>query len=274
MAKKSRLKNGYYTFLIIPEHEASTKTIKVRTYWFFLSAAVLICLVALISFFIYENINFLKKANQYDQLLIENQQLTSDNLRIEKLFAELQKLQSFRKRTLKSLASTSQFDAINSDISLPDTVIQFLKNTSSDEEKYLKSIESLYESIPVKSPISNPIVSRAFEENLADKTGHLGIDLVTSPASAVLASASGVVVFSDWTNKYGYTIIIRHPHHYITIYKHNQNSMVLMGQEVKQGDVIARVGNTGDYSTGVHCHFEIWKNGRAINPALMIEAFR
>ena len=86
---------------------------------------------------------------------------------------------------------------------------------------------------------------------------HTGIDLATEIGTPVLASLSGVVEFSGTMDGYGYTIILRHLDGSIqTLYGHLSSLYVEVGESVKQGQVIARSGNTG-YSTGPHLHFEM-----------------
>jgi murein DD-endopeptidase MepM/ murein hydrolase activator NlpD len=96
---------------------------------------------------------------------------------------------------------------------------------------------------------------------------HSGIDISASSGTAVLAADSGVVVFEGWDGNYGRTIVINHGHYY-TRYAHNSINQVKKGQPVKKGQVIARVGSTGN-STGPHLHFEIRTGGMygsATNP--------
>ena len=83
----------------------------------------------------------------------------------------------------------------------------------------------------------------------------------------IYAAASGTVVKVVWGKTgYGYYVIIDHGDGIQTLYGHNSNLYVKVGQYVNQGDVIAAMGSTGN-STGNHCHFEIRMNGVAVNPA-------
>jgi murein DD-endopeptidase MepM/ murein hydrolase activator NlpD len=80
---------------------------------------------------------------------------------------------------------------------------------------------------------------------------------------------AGRVTFAGWKNSiYGYMVALRHPNGLVTRYAHNSRVLVRPGQQVAQGQVVARSGNTGR-STGPHIHFEVLKNGRAINPLLV-----
>lgn len=94
---------------------------------------------------------------------------------------------------------------------------------------------------------------------------HKGIDYAGDYGDPIKASKSGVVEYSGWITGYGNTIILGHGNGVQTLYPHAQTLNVNYGDTVKQGDVIATVGSTGN-STGPHLHFEIRINGEAVDP--------
>jgi murein DD-endopeptidase MepM/ murein hydrolase activator NlpD len=96
--------------------------------------------------------------------------------------------------------------------------------------------------------------------------GHYGIDIVAKTGTPIYAAASGYVVFSDYTVEDGYMIIIIHPNDYISIYKHCSSLLKPKKDRIIQSEVIALTGNSGHKSHGPHLHFEIWKNGKPLNP--------
>lgn len=108
----------------------------------------------------------------------------------------------------------------------------------------------------------NGFISRGFEP---DK-GHMGIDIVAKVGSPVYAAASGYVVFADFTTRDGYMMILAHSDGYLTIYKHCSVLLKKARDTVVEGELIALSGNSGEITTGPHLHFEIWKDGRPINP--------
>lgn len=96
---------------------------------------------------------------------------------------------------------------------------------------------------------------------------HAGLDIAASSGTAILAADSGVVVFEGWDGNYGRAIVIYHGYYY-TRYAHNSANLVKKGQSVNKGQMIGRVGSTGQ-STGSHLHFEIRTggiHGSTINP--------
>ena len=96
---------------------------------------------------------------------------------------------------------------------------------------------------------------------------HAGIDISGSNVNGapVVAAADGVVTYAGWIGGYGNCIIINHGSGIVSLYGHGSETVATVGQVVKQGDIIMKVGSTGN-STGPHVHFEIRKNGEVVDP--------
>nr|PZN37257.1 MAG: hypothetical protein DIU70_12990 [Bacillota bacterium] len=95
---------------------------------------------------------------------------------------------------------------------------------------------------------------------------HGGIDIAANYGDPVRATADGVVVFAGWLQGgYGWTVKIDHGYGFQTLYAHNQRLLVRVGDRVRRGDVIARVGSSGA-STGPHVHYEVHLWGQRVNP--------
>lgn len=94
---------------------------------------------------------------------------------------------------------------------------------------------------------------------------HRGIDISCPTGSAVRACAAGTVDIAQWSNSYGYYVVISHGSGYTTLYAHNSLLKVKVGQKVNKGDLIALSGSTGN-SSGPHLHLEISKAGKLLNP--------
>lgn len=95
---------------------------------------------------------------------------------------------------------------------------------------------------------------------------HGGVDFPVSTGSNIYAAASGTVILKRQINySYGYHIMIDHGNGLSTLYAHNSQLLVNVGDQVSKGQVIAKSGSTGN-SSGPHCHFEVRVNGNRVNP--------
>ncbi|MEM1484702.1 peptidoglycan DD-metalloendopeptidase family protein [Oscillospiraceae bacterium PP1C4] len=112
-----------------------------------------------------------------------------------------------------------------------------------------------------------PVDECPISEGFGGYPGHTGVDFAARGGSPVYAAAEGTVVMAQWYGEYGRCVIIEHADGTRTLYGHNRQLLVTRGQKVKQGQVIARVGTTGN-STGNHLHFEI-RRGNAYLDALI-----
>ncbi len=100
--------------------------------------------------------------------------------------------------------------------------------------------------------------------------GHVGIDIVAYYGAPIFAGASGTVTYAGWNSGYGNCVIIDHGNGYSTLYAHNSQIYVTVGQEVTQGEFIAAMGETG-IVTGTHLHFEVRYGLEKLNPINYLE---
>lgn len=115
-------------------------------------------------------------------------------------------------------------------------------------------IEGVHFFCPLKG-----VVSKHYEKNL-----HPYVDITAPANSVVMAALDGNVIFTDWNDAEGYTIVVQHSEGLITIYKHNQKLLKNTGDQVKAGTPIGLVGSAAD--SGDHLHFELWHQGRHLDP--------
>ncbi|MFZ2587361.1 MAG: M23 family metallopeptidase [Alphaproteobacteria bacterium] len=102
---------------------------------------------------------------------------------------------------------------------------------------------------------------------------HSGFDIADSVGTPVVSAGEGVVVFAGWRFGYGNLIEVKHTGGFSSRYAHLSKRFAVEGQRVQPGDLIALMGNTGR-STGSHLHFEIRKDGQALNPYPFIKDTR
>ena len=125
------------------------------------------------------------------------------------------------------------------------------------ENKKIESKDKLYFFTPLKGSITE-----AFEPS----KDHFGVDIVAPKDEAIKATLDGTVIFAEWTVETGYVIQLQHDNNITSIYKHNSVLLKKAGEQVKAGEAIAIVGNSGELSSGPHLHFELWQEGSPINP--------
>ena len=99
-----------------------------------------------------------------------------------------------------------------------------------------------------------------------NKTKHFGIDLVAKEKSRISSVLEGTVIISHWAYETGYVIGVQHKNDYLSFYKHNSVLLKSVGDYVNAGDHIAIIGNSGEFSSGPHLHFELWHKGIPVNP--------
>jgi murein DD-endopeptidase MepM/ murein hydrolase activator NlpD len=130
---------------------------------------------------------------------------------------------------------------------------------------------------PSRMPIAQTWITSGFGGR-ADPFGggaafHKGIDFHASLGDPVMAVADGVVSYAGTRSGYGNVVEIDHGNGYVTRYAHNSRLLVKVGELVHRGDQVARAGSTGR-STGAHVHFEVWRDGRVVNPSRFLGANR
>lgn len=124
---------------------------------------------------------------------------------------------------------------------------------------------------PCQGTITSPYGIR-FHPVYNTKIFHPAIDIANKKNTPIVATADGVVVFSDWQSGYGNVIAIEHGHKYRTVYAHLAKSLVKKGEFVFKGQEIAKMGSTGR-STGPHVHYELHLNKRPINPTKYLSSY-
>ena len=111
-----------------------------------------------------------------------------------------------------------------------------------------------------------PPVAGTLSDELDLGIGHLGVDLAAAEGSPIQAVDDGTVLFSTYTVETGYTLVLQHRGERVSIYKHCASLLKTQGDLVAGGEAVGLVGNTGEWTSGPHLHFEWWVQGRAVDP--------
>jgi murein DD-endopeptidase MepM/ murein hydrolase activator NlpD len=153
-----------------------------------------------------------------------------------------------------------------------------------DREQQLDMLQALLSNRQLQNdiflsgrPIRKGWMSSAYGQRKDPFTGqqmwHQGVDFAGKQGADVVAVAGGVVTWSGERYGYGEMVEISHGGGYSTRYAHNQDNLVKMGDIVNKGQVVALMGSSGR-STGPHVHYEVYKNGRPVDPASYVRRTR
>jgi murein DD-endopeptidase MepM/ murein hydrolase activator NlpD len=119
--------------------------------------------------------------------------------------------------------------------------------------------------LPVNGTITSDFSTSRRHPLLGISRPHLGIDITAPRGSRISAPAAGRVSFVGWKFQLGLLVEIQHPNGIVTRYAHCRMALVKTGDRVVRGAMIATVGSSG-LTTGPHLHYEVWRQGTAINP--------
>ncbi|MBU6204078.1 MAG: M23 family metallopeptidase [Bacteroidota bacterium] len=150
----------------------------------------------------------------------------------------------------------------------------YIQSKSYDElAKMIKSKEEMLASIPAIQPVANKDLRRIgsgfgirIDPIYKVRRMHEGIDFTAPSGTPIYATGNGVIANIEYGDRgYGNYVVIRHGYGYQTLYAHMSRVKAKINQKVMRGDVIGYIGNTGK-STGPHCHYEVIRNGKKIDP--------
>ena len=232
-----------------------------------------------------DNISTIRQANEdtLDALAIRIAQMNARVIRLDALgrrLTEMAELEEgeFDFESEPALGGPEEPAAAGSNVAIPDVVeaMQSLDNQLDDREAQLGVLESLLMNQNLKArvypqgrPVNSGWISSYFGKRTDPFTGkpanHTGIDFAGKMGAEVIAVADGVVTWSADRYGYGVMVEINHGNGYATRYAHNSENLVAVGDEVRKGQIVALMGETGR-ATGPNLHFEVLKNGRRVNP--------
>lgn len=163
--------------------------------------------------------------------------------------------------------TTKKLDQLSKQLYIQSLSLDDVYNLARQKEKMLSSIPAI---MPVAGKDLKRVASgygMRLHPVFKVRKMHPGMDFTAPTGTEIYATGNGKVVIVEKKRRgYGYSIVIDHGYGYKTRYAHMSKFNVRKGQNVKRGDVIGFVGNTGT-STGPHLHYEVIKNGKKINPA-------
>ncbi len=272
----SKLKNQYQFTIHNTENLETVWSGKITKLDVLIYASAFAFVVAIIVglLFIFTPLNYLlpvQQSSKFSRQLVNNvYELDSLKRKIkarDRYFANIQNIMQGRQlENYETIIDTSirqsklEFTRSKQDSILRKQIENAEKQTLNDVSKTRggnSTLKNLHFFKPVKG-----IVTNKFDV----KGKHPAVDIVAELNEPVLATLEGTVIIATWSLNTGYIIQVQHPNNLISVYKHNSSLLKETGDQVKAGEPIALIGNTGELSTGPHLHFELWHNGSPLNP--------
>lgn len=225
-----------------------------------------------------ENKTSFSRNNNLEELALRVNALQIQAAKLDKLGSRLLKRSNQRKsnfsvswdgiitkqqRPTKTKNNTKWHFSSNSRFSQQATVTNFADSIMIVPKNFLRKYYSHTQILPDGWPLRQGRITSGYGRR--GRRLHKGIDIAAQRGTAIFAVESGTVVRSKYMRGYGRMVEIKHSDMYSTRYAHNSENLVLVGEEVDKGQIIALVGSTGR-STGPHVHFEVRQSGVAINP--------
>jgi murein DD-endopeptidase MepM/ murein hydrolase activator NlpD len=255
------------TIMLVPH--SKSKPLNFRIPFIGILASIFLCFLGIVYFFSV-SINTIEYYRMKEKLGYYSQQFSemkSTILSLKEAEAEFTRLFSLGSKE-KVLENMPTSDSGSIDMENLKKQINITNETVGEIRDYLHVQRSIYVSTPKGLPVKGHISSHYGERESpisSNREFHSGLDISADPGNPVRATADGIVSFSGWSGGNGNLVVLEHGHGFSTFYAHNRVNVVKVGQKVKRGEVISYVGSTGS-STGPHVHYEIWKNGRHVNP--------
>ncbi len=262
--KLKKRKTKYYTFLLIPDNERATRSLKLKTSLLRMLLVLFVIVFLLIAAGLASYWQVAEVAIDYNRLSEENVQLKKNLARVKDLQADIDKLKKVDQKLRSSLSGyIKMVDDTNND---PANALAL----GMDKMGGIQYDRSIFNTIPAIFPVSG-FTTRGFETSSILSTAHLGVDIAGDIGSPIKATADGIVIFSGWTYEGGYVVILKHKYNFFSFYKHNMQNLCQVLEYVKKGQVIALLGDTGQITSGAHLHFEIWQGSRPVDPMLFLQ---
>lgn len=213
------------------------------------------------------------KTSQYMQVLLQHIEVSKPNNSYNYFSQPILK----RRVTMMTKPKSNALAKVKYAILLPVCVFLISAFTTPiiEDNKYLNvlDIPELNSAAPSLFPVQNATrnnITSHFGENAKHPKSkkivtHHGIDIKAEIGTPIFATADGIIAKASMEGDWGNLIIMMHSDGYETLYAHLNNFNVTIDQEVKKGEIIGFVGNTG-LSSGPHLHYEVKQNGKRLNP--------
>lgn len=252
-----RLKDTYRITILDEDNleEVGTYNVSLLNFYIFISVIGLLLSVLVISFIVFTPVKTLIPG--YGDIS-ENRKFIELLSKVDELEKEIAANEVYTQGLQNLLTGAQTENESVEDIPVPSQII-----TSDDltDSKRTHELNFLRFVTPVEGKIS-----AGYQPNI----NHYGVDIIAPKNTPVKSIMAGVVISSDWTANMGNTLYIQHQKNVVSVYKHLSVSLAKTGDLVKTGQAIGVIGNSGEMTTGPHLHFELWYDGKSVNPVSFV----
>lgn len=203
--------------------------------------------------------NLALKSDSLTTLLENNERYLSS---VRKVLTGKVDYMKLNKDSIKAATSENE----NANLNPSESELELRKKVALDDKYNLFETAKPKVDLVLFPPVRGPITQK-----YSAKEKHFAIDIALPKNTPIKAVANGTVIFADWTPSTGNVIILRHSNEFLSVYKHCESLTISQGDVVRSSEVIAIGGTSGEQSTGIHLHFELWKDGYPIDPTQFID---
>lgn len=254
-----RLRDNYRISILDDENleEVGSYNLSLLSFYIFISVVALLLSVMVISFIVFTPVKRLIPG--YGDIN-DNKKFIELSRKVDALEEEVRAYDVYTiglKNMLTGGIHNSSVEKIDSLEALKNIPPQMINQADVLESKRAKELNFLKFAVPVSGKIS-----ARFRPDIQ----HYGVDILAAKDSPIKSIMDGIVINADQSITTGNSVFIQHTKNLVSVYKHNSALLVKTGDIVKTGQAVAIIGNTGEMSTGPHLHFEMWYDGKYINP--------
>lgn len=254
-----KLRDTYRVTILDEENleKVGTYHLSLLKFLTFAGTIITLCMAIVISLIIFTPIKRLIPG--YGEIT-ENRKFIELVKKVDTLETEVNSYQVYNealRNLLQSSFSDEELVPDNFQAVLKDNQPERVNQADLKETKRAKELDFLKFATPVFGT-----VSAGFQPDVQ----HFGVDVVAPKDTPVKSIMDGIVLSADQSVNTGNSVYIQHSKNVVSVYKHNSVLLVKTGDIIKTGQAIAIIGNTGELSTGPHLHFEMWYDGKYVNP--------
>ncbi len=269
--------------MVIP-HDAQGRTFSLRIPVFAIRAAIFLTICSFFvvgSSVVYSSLLSRRLVHYYQTIARNRQQqqviygFSQETKKVHKAISELVEhdnelrkllgLESWKTKIRLSQNFDEKSAEVEYDLKMADRRLEEKNKSLAELKKWVSEVRARYVNTPSRWPLFGRVVSRFGYRVYPWRGFHTGLDISGRYGAPIRVTADGRVTFAGWQKGYGRTIMVDHGYGKTTLYGHCSSLAAKVGQNVKKGQVVAYVGNTG-YSTGPHLHYEVRNAGRPVNP--------